>query len=71
MLESSEEHLRTREKSIDKPFVLDDEIINRTLELCDTQEANIELFLEQCAKWRKDNPSNTQLLKIEKIEDNS
>lgn len=71
MLESSEEHLRVMEKTIDKPSVLDDKLIERSLALCDTQEANIELFIEQCARWRKDNPSNSQLVEIEKIEDNS
>lgn len=71
MLELSEVQLINMTCVIDKPHILDDEIINRSFKLYNDQNINIELYLEQCRRWRKNDPSNTQLVEIQKIEDNS
>ncbi|MFU7501953.1 MAG: hypothetical protein ACE1S7_00390 [Candidatus Tisiphia sp.] len=71
MLEASEEQLKNMTTVIDRPHVLDDEIINRSVKLYNKQNTDIEFFLEQCRRWRKDNPSVTTLVEIETIEDNT
>lgn len=48
-LESSKEQLINMKAVEDKPYVLDDEIINRSLKLYSEQNEDVGVFLEQ---WR-------------------
>jgi hypothetical protein len=54
MLESSEVQLKNMTEVIDKPHVSDDEIIKHSLKIYNNQSVNIDLYLEQCRRWRKD-----------------
>lgn len=68
-LESSKEQLINMEAVKDKPHVLDDEIINRSLKLYNEQNEDVNAFLEQCRRWKEQSPNSRQLAQIQQVED--
>jgi hypothetical protein len=68
-LDSSFEYLKQMKKCEDKPYVLDDDIVKRSINLYGVkQKEEIRAFLNQCLKWREQNPTGEQLDLIDKIE---
>lgn len=68
MLESSQEQLETFRESRTRPHVLDDDTVTRSIKLYKAQNADTQLFLNQCNHWRKQSSTPSQLADIEKIE---
>lgn len=65
---SSFEELQNLEACQDRPYVLDDNIIQRIIKLHVEQKEYNKLTLEQCRQWRKQNPSPNQIEDIEIVE---
>lgn len=55
----------------DKPYLLDDHTINRIIKLSTSQKETTWIYLEQCNKWRQQNPSDEQLINIANVENNA
>ena len=68
-LESSKEQLINMKAIEGKPHVLDDETINRSLKLYNEQNEIVDVFLEQCRRWRDQYPNSRQLAQIQQVED--
>lgn len=68
MLDSSRQQLENMQDAKDKPHVLDDELINRSIKLYTEQNEDSDIFLQQCAIWRKDNLTEVQLYQVQEIE---
>jgi hypothetical protein len=68
-LESSKEQLINMKAVEDKPYVLDDEVINRSLKLYNEQNEIVDVFLEQCRRWKEQSPNSRQLAQIQQVED--
>ena len=69
LLDSSKQQLENIKAVENKPHVLDDEIIKRSLRLYTEQNEDTKVVFEQCKRWREENPSEEQLTKIEEIEE--
>ena len=54
-----------------KPHLLDDHTINRIIKLCKSQNESTCMYLEQCNKWRQQNPSDEQLINLANVENNA
>lgn len=54
----------------DRPHILDDKTINRITQVCNTQNGSISVYIEQCNKWRTQNPNDKQLSIIIDVENN-
>lgn len=52
----------------DRPQVLDDHLVNRTIKLSTNQNEITWVLIEQCRKWRHQSPSKEQLEDIVKVE---
>ena len=70
MLDSSKEQLVSMEKIKDKPYVLTDELIKRSIKLYTSQNEDLEIFLRQCSIWREKELSELQQYQVRAIEDN-
>ena len=68
MLDSSRDQLETMQQVKDRPHILDDAIINRSLKLYTAQNEDSDIFLQQCAIWRKKELNEVQLYQIQEIE---
>jgi len=67
-LEFSKEQRINMKAVANKPYVLDDEIINRFLKLYGEQNEYIGIFLEQCERWKKQSPNRRQQEQIRQVE---
>jgi hypothetical protein len=68
-LDSSFEYLAQMKKCEDKPYALDDDIVKRSVNLYGAkQKEEIKAFLNQCSKWREQNPNKKQLDLVNQIE---
>lgn len=67
-LQDSLEQLKNLEACKNKPYVLDDETIDRVIKLYSEQGELLLVALEQCKAWRGQNPTSMQLADIGKIE---
>lgn len=65
---SSFEQLQYFEACKERPSVLDDDIVNRTIKLHEEQKEYNLLTLEQCRRWRLQRPSDEELEDIEIVE---
>lgn len=65
---SSFEQLQHFEACKDRPHVLDDDIINRTIKLHEEQKEYNLIILEQCRRWRLQKPSADELEDIDIVE---
>ena len=70
MLDSSKEQLVSMEKIKDKPYVLTDELIKRSIKLYTSQNEDLEFFLQQCSIWREKKLNELQQYQVRAIEDN-
>ena len=70
MLDSSKEQLVSMEKIKDKPYVLTDELIKRSIKLYTSQNEDLEIFLRQCSIWREKELNELQQYQVRAIEDN-
>ena len=68
--ESSQQVLESFLEAQHKPYVLTDEIIDRSLILCMEQNEDIPDFLYQCAVWRKGSLTREQCEAVDEIEEN-
>ena len=68
MLDSSKEQLETMKEAKDRPHILDDKIINRSIKLYTKQNEDSDVFLQQCKIWRKDKLTEAQLYQVTEIE---
>ncbi len=53
-----------------RPHILDDQTINKITQVCNTQNESTSIYIEQCNKWRKQNPNDEQLSNIINVENN-
>ena len=68
MLDSSRDQLETMQQVKDRPHILDDAIIDRSLKLYTAQNVDSDMFLQQCAIWRKQELNEVQSYQIQEIE---
>ena len=67
-LESSKEQLENMQKVKNKPHVLDDEMIDRSIRLYTAQNEDNDIILQQCNIWKKETLTEVQLYQVEEIE---
>jgi len=68
MLDASREQLETMQQVKDKPYLLGDALINRSLKSYTAQNEEIDVFLQQCAIWRKEKLNEVNLYQVQEIE---
>jgi hypothetical protein len=71
MLEAFKEQLCNMKIAKEKPQVLDDDIVNRFLELCKKQNEDAVFFLQQCNIWKQEELTELQLKQVQEIENNT
>ena len=69
-LRESERQLKNLEACKDRPYILDDNTVNRIIKVHTEQNELMCVPIEQCLKWREQFPSKEQLSDITKTEDN-
>ncbi len=69
-LHESLEQLKHLEACKNKPYILDDEIVDRIIKLYSEKSELVAAGLQQCKFWRDQNPTSIQLADIEKIDAN-
>ena len=67
-LDAAIEQLGNMEKAKERPWVLDDDIIARSLKLYKEQNEDSEFFLKQCIMWKKGYLTELQLKQVLEIE---
>lgn len=67
-LDAAREQLANVQLAQDKPHILDDDFIKRSLTLCRNQKQDSEFFLKQCEFWKKETLTNIELTQVEQIE---
>jgi len=70
MLESSKDQLVNMENIKDKPYVLNDELINRSIKLYTSQNEDLDIFLQQCVIWKNKELNELQQYQVTTIEEN-
>jgi len=70
MLESSKEQLVNMENIKDKPYVLNDELNNRSIKLYTSQNEDLDIFLQQCVIWKNKELNELQQYQVTTIEEN-
>jgi len=68
ILDDSKEQLKNMKEIKDKPYLLDDVLINRSIKLYTKQNEDSDIFLEQCRRWRKEQLTEVQLYQVQEIE---
>jgi len=68
MLIEAKEQLTNMKKVKEKPHILDDDIVARSLKLYQGQNDDSVHFLEQCNIWKQEQLSELQLTQVQKIE---
>lgn len=67
--ESMEELFSSLLAAREKPYVLTDDCIERTVRLCHNQAELLPVTREQLRRWRKDSPTPVQLAELLRLED--
>ena len=67
-LDAAKEQLANMQLAQDKPHILDDDFIKRSLTLCRNQKQDSEFFLKQCEFWKKETLTDIELTQVEQIE---
>ncbi|WP_052046396.1 hypothetical protein [Candidatus Paracaedibacter symbiosus] len=67
-LQESLTQLQNLEACQNKPYILDDDIVNRVIKLHTEQNELLWVALKQCKLWRDQKPTPEQLGDIERIE---
>lgn len=68
MLLTSKAQLTNMKIAKDKPHILDDDIIDRSLNLYKHQNDDSAIFLQQCSIWKKEQLTELQLAQVQEIE---
>ena len=71
MLEGSKEQLVNMGNIKDKPHILNDELINRSVKLYTSQNKDLNLFLQQRSLWREKELTEVQQYQVTTIEENA
>ena len=67
-LADGQEHHATLLSVRDRPYVLDDATIERSLKLHTEQRDFLGVFAEQLARWRHEQPSSAQRRELDRLE---
>ena len=67
-LADGQEHLASLLSVRDRPYVLDDAIVERSLKLHTEQRDFLGVFAEQLARWRNEQPSFAQSRELDRLE---
>ena len=67
-LADGQEHYATLLSMRDRPYVLDDAIVERSLKLHTEQRDFLGVFAEQLARWRHEQPSSAQRRELDRLE---
>jgi hypothetical protein len=67
-LEASLEQLQNLEACKGRPYLLDNDTVERIIKLASSQNETNGLFIEQCRRWRQQNPTSKQLEDIGRVE---
>ena len=69
-LETCKEQLQNLEAIQNRPYILDDNTVDRIIKLCNNENEFTSLYIEQCRRWRDQNPTKQQLDDICQLESN-
>ena len=67
-LADGEEHYATLLTVRDRPHVLDDATVERSIKLHTEQQDFLGVFAEQLARWRNERPSDAQRRELDRLE---
>lgn len=67
-LDAAREQLANIQSAQDKPHILDDDFVKRSLTLCRNQKQDSEFFLKQCKFWKKETLTDIELTQVKQIE---
>ena len=67
-LADGQEHHATLLSVRDRPYVLDDATVERTIKLHAEQRDFLGVFAEQLARWRNEHPSDAQRRELDRLE---
>ena len=68
MVEDATVQLENLEQARNRPYVLDDEIVTRTLNCYSEQAGMIPVYREQVVRWQKSNLSTDQAKEVKRLE---
>lgn len=68
MLVAAKEQLANMKIAKEKPHILDDDIVERSLKLHKEQNDDSALFLQQCSIWKQEELTELQLTQVQAIE---
>ena len=67
-LADGQEHYATLLAVRDRPYVLDDATVERSIKLHTEQRDFLGVFAEQLARWRNERPTDTQRRELDRLE---
>jgi len=67
-LADTRDHLATLSRAEEKPHVLDDATVDRSLRVHSEQLAYAGIYADQIVRWREENPSADQSRELERME---
>jgi len=67
-LADGQEHYATLLSVRDRPYVLDDATVERTIKLHAEQRDFLGVFAEQLARWRNEQPTDAQRRELDRLE---
>jgi hypothetical protein len=67
-LADGQEHYATLLSVRDRPYVLDDATVERSIKLHTEQRDFLGVFAEQLARWRSEQPSSAQRRELDRLE---
>lgn len=68
MLLAAKEQLANMQMAKEKPHILDDDIVERSLKLYKEQNEDSAFFLQQCSIWKQEKLTELQLTQVQEIE---
>lgn len=68
LLEGAQEQYQTFQEVKDRPYVLNDAIVQRTIRVYTEQMEDIWLYEEQLARWRKEDLTSAQAQEIGRLD---
>lgn len=71
MLEESKEQLGRMREVKEKPHILDNDIVSRSLKLYKEQNEDAKFFIKQCNIWKQEKLTELQAIRVKEIECNA
>ena len=71
VLDASQKQLGNMKKAKDEPYLLDDHIIHRSLNMYEEQNKDSDFFLQQCSMWKQEKLTDLQLKQVQEIENST